>query len=136
MKNLFFILFINLFFLNFIKGQENDSLFRKIETGNGLELSFLPVNDNGDIVSFNCLEEYPESALKDSVCGRVFTQFTINKEGKVVDVKTIRGVRNDLDSACIRVIRKLPNWSKPKSHNNTNINVRFILPIKFIIQKK
>ncbi len=153
MKTITIIIF-NLFFLNLVYGQVIDSSYQKIETGNWLELSCRPLNDEGEELPFIYIEEmpefpggfnalakfivdtlkYPETALNDSVQGCVYTRFVVDKDGKVKNVETIRGVRNDLDSACVWAISILPDWTKPKSKYNYSIAVQFILPIRFIIE--
>ena len=153
MKIISQILINLLLFFSVAYGQVVDSSYKKIETGNWLELSFKPINDEGEEVSFLCVEEmpefpggfdalakfivdtlkYPRTALNDNIQGCVYTRFVVDKVGKVKNVETIRGVRNDLDSACVWAISILPNWTKPKSKYNNSIAVQFILPIKFTI---
>lgn len=156
MKTILYIVTINFLFLNLIYGQEKDSSFKKIETGNWLELSFRPLNEKGEKLAFHCVEEipefpggydslakfiidtlkYPKAAKKDSVKGLVMTSFIVDKNGKVKNVEILKGVRNDLDSACIWAISILPNWTPPKSKYYENIEVQFVLPIRFILTKK
>jgi TonB family protein len=154
MKSILTIAIFNLLFLNLVYGQETDSNFRKIETGNWLELSYRPLNEQGEEAPFCYVEEmphfpggfdalakfivdtlkYPPTALHDSMQGCVYTRFVVDKNGKVTRVETIRGVRKDLDDACVWAISLLPDWTKPKSAYNYNISVQFILPIRFIIK--
>jgi len=155
LKIILYITLTSLLFLEFVIGQEIDSSFKRIETGNWLELSYRPLNEEGKELPFLYVEEFPEipggfdalakfitdtlkypaSALRDSVQGRVMTKFIVNKNGKVTNVETFKGVRRDLDSFCVWAISKLPNWSKPKSKYYNNISIQFILPIRFIIPK-
>ena len=152
MKVIIFILTIFLLSVNLIYSQENKGNFKKIETGNWLELSFRTLNEKGEEIPFSCVEEmpdfpggynalakffhetlkYPLTAIKDSIQGRVITKFSIDKTGKVCNVITLKSVRNDLDSACIKAISLMPNWTRPKYKNfDDNVLMQFILPIKF-----
>jgi len=156
MKRVIFIATIILFSVNHIDCQEKRDNFKKIETGNWLELSFRTLNEKGEEMPFTCLEEmpsypggydalarflkdtlnYPITAIKDSVQGRVLTKFSIDKNGKVCNVETLTGVRNDLDSACIKAICLMPNWTRPKFRNfDDNMLIQLILPIKFLLNR-
>jgi len=73
---------------------------------------------------------YPESARKDSVQGKVFIEFVIEREGSVSHVKIIKGVRTDLDQEAIRVISMMPQW-KPGKQGGKPCRVKFRLPIYF-----
>src|ERR1017187_43420 len=48
--------------------------------------------------------KYPKEALKDSVQGIVYTNFIVDETGKIIDVKILKSIRNDLDSEAIRVV--------------------------------
>ena len=153
MKTILIIFIFNFSLLNQLYGQPNKSSFKRIETGNWLELSFRALNAQEEEISFVCMEEmpefpggynalakfitdtlkYPEKAVNDSIVGRVITTFIIDQNGRVTNVKTLKGIRNDLDSACRKVISIMPNWTKPKSRQYNSISVQFILPIIFII---
>jgi len=129
--------------------------FKKIETGNGLELSYLAENSDGENVVFICSEQmptfpggfdslynffratihYPPKAKKDSIHGRVLTSFVVDWDGKVKDIKTMKSVRYDLDSACIDLVSKIPNWNQSDYNKEHKIKVRFILPVVFKIEK-
>jgi hypothetical protein len=148
------ILFLIFFaFLNPINAQENES-FKKIETGNWIDLSYRVLNEDNDEMPFVCVEQmpifpggydalakfikdnlkYPPTAIADSISGIVMTKFSIDKNGKVVNVFTMEGVRSDLDSACIKAISIMPDWTRPTFKSNSdNVLIQFILPIHFII---
>lgn len=138
-----------------ISGQVNDVNLKKIETGNWLELSVKQVNDQGEEMpfvasvdeipqypkGFDALAkfliknlEYPESAIEDNIQGRVLTSFIVNSKGQVGKIKVLEGVRNDLDSSCIRTLNKMPNWNPVKKRISENSSFQFYLPIRFQIQ--
>jgi TonB family protein len=74
--------------------------------------------------------KYPESAKKAGVQGRVTLQFTIGKDGKVGDVKVLRGVSEDVDAEAVRVVESSPKW-KPGRIDGKAVPVAFTLPINF-----
>ncbi len=93
----------------------------------------LPQFGNGWEDLKNYLENvirYPESAIKDSVKGRVFINFRISRNGAVLDAKILRGIRSDLDYECIQVIDNMPDW-KPGKQRGKPVEVSFNIPIRF-----
>jgi TonB family protein len=57
---------------------------------------------------------YPEEALRDSLEGKVYVDFTITKTGKVENPQIARGIHPVLDKEAIRVVSLMPDW-KPGS---------------------
>lgn len=74
--------------------------------------------------------EYPQTAIDDSIVGNVFVQFVINEDGSLSNPKVIRGIRFDLDEACIRVVKNMPNW-KPGKQMGKLAKVRYMMPFRF-----
>ena len=77
--------------------------------------------------------QYPESAAKDSISGRVIIQFTVNYEGKVIDPVVVRSASPALDKEAIRVVSSSPAW-KPGKQRGKPVNVLFTFPINFVSQ--
>lgn len=77
---------------------------------------------------------YPAASRRMGIEGTVYVSFVINREGKVVDVKTIRGISPDCDKEAERVVSMLPNWS-PGMQNHNPVSVRMTVPIKFQLDK-
>jgi periplasmic protein TonB len=77
---------------------------------------------------------YPAASRRMGIEGTVYVSFVINSEGKVVDVKTIRGISPDCDKEAERVVSLLPNWS-PGMQNHHPVSVRMTVPIKFQLDK-
>jgi periplasmic protein TonB len=73
--------------------------------------------------------KYPSSARRMGVEGTVFVSFVVDKEGKISQVQTIKGISADCDKEAIRVIQLMPPW-KPGKQNGRPVSVRFVLPIK------
>ncbi len=64
--------------------------------------------DFDDYIMQNIL--YPESAIKERTEGIVWVEFTINKRGKVKDVKVVESIDERLDNEAIRVVSSSPRW--------------------------
>ncbi|MBI1288139.1 MAG: TonB family protein [Flavobacteriales bacterium] len=77
--------------------------------------------------------KYPESAKADSVSGKVFVQFVVDKTGKVGQIEVVRGVRDDLDAEAVRVISEMPNWTAGMQ-NGKKVSVQMVLPIFFKLE--
>ena len=73
---------------------------------------------------------YPEAARKLGIEGRVFIEFIVTKEGRVVNARCIRGIGDLCDSEAVRVISNSPDWI-PGKQDGENVNVKMILPITF-----
>lgn len=73
---------------------------------------------------------YPEIAKKNGIQGRVTLQFTIEADGRVTNVKVLRGVDNALDAEAVRVVSSSPNW-KPGSSGGKAVSVTYTFPVIF-----
>jgi TonB family protein len=86
---------------------------------------------------------YPNSAIKDSIEGKVRLLLVIDPDGCPRDIKVMKGIRNDIDSECIRVIKEMPKW-KPgstivkskKGWYRSNSRVYYTIPFSFSMTKK
>jgi len=74
--------------------------------------------------------KYPETATRDKIEGKVFVNFVVAADGKIIEEKVIKGVRDDLDNEALRVIRKMPRWKHGEQKGNA-IRVSYTLPISF-----
>ena len=76
---------------------------------------------------------YPVAAQEAGKQGRVVLQFVITKEGKVADIKIMRGVSPELDEEAVRVVKAMPAWT-PGKQDGQAVNVRYTLPVTFRLQ--
>jgi len=74
---------------------------------------------------------YPEKCRQSKIQGRVTLQFTITEEGKVADVRVLRGVNEELDKEAIRVVSESPLWTPGKDKNGETVPVSFTFPVIF-----
>jgi periplasmic protein TonB len=73
---------------------------------------------------------YPPTARRMRISGKVFVGFVVNKEGKVIDVKVVKGIHPDCDKEAVRVVSMMPQWT-PGMQNKQAVAVRMVLPITF-----
>jgi periplasmic protein TonB len=76
--------------------------------------------------------KYPAMAKDAGIQGTVYVTFVIGSDGKVKDVKVLRGVKG-LDDEAIRVVEKMPNW-KPGKQRGKSVSVQYNLPIRFVLR--
>jgi TonB family protein len=76
---------------------------------------------------------YPAEAQKDTIQGNVFVSFVINTQGKVENVKVVKGVHRSLDAEALRVVSTMPDW-KPAKQHGVAVNVAYTIPIEFALK--
>lgn len=73
---------------------------------------------------------YPEQAKEMGIKGRVILQFTIGADGKLTDIKVVRGVDKTLDDEAVRVVKSSPKWS-PGRQRDRAVKVTYTFPVIF-----
>ena len=73
---------------------------------------------------------YPEIAKENGVQGRVTLQFTIESDGRLTNVKVLRGVDSSLDQEAVRVVSSSPRWTPGKQRDRA-VRVTYTFPVIF-----
>jgi len=73
---------------------------------------------------------YPEIAKENQISGKVITQFTVEKDGSVTNVKVLRGVDEALDKEAVRVVKSSPKWT-PGRQRDRAVKVTYTFPVIF-----
>ena len=73
---------------------------------------------------------YPEIAKENGVQGRVMLQFTVEADGRVTNVKVLRGVDSSLDQEAVRVVSSSPRWTPGKQRDRA-VRVTYTFPVIF-----
>jgi protein TonB len=81
-------------------------------------------------IKFNL--HYPPSAQENNVQGTVIMNFVVDREGKITNIKVIRGIGFGCDEESIRVLAKMPAWTPGKQRGQT-VLVSFTMPIRFVL---
>ena len=76
---------------------------------------------------------YPASALKEGKTGKVYVQFTIEKDGSIQNPRIARGIHPALDSVALEVISQLPKFQPAKSRGEP-VAINFTLPVTFTLE--
>jgi len=76
---------------------------------------------------------YPEVAAENGIQGRVFVQFVVEADGRLTNVKVLRGVDPSLDKEAMRVVESSPKWNAGKQRGKP-VRVSFTFPIIFVLQ--
>ncbi len=80
--------------------------------------------------------QYPAEARDNNITGEALVDFIVDKTGKVSQVKIKKSSGNEfLDKEAVRVVGSMPDW-KPGSQRGQNVNVRFTIPIQFLMTDK
>lgn len=79
--------------------------------------------------------KYPQEAVRDGVQGRVMVEFVIGTDGKVTDVKVVKGVSPELDAEAVKVVSASPKW-KPARLKGEKVRCSMTIPIEFRLEKK
>lgn len=77
--------------------------------------------------------QYPESAQKAGIEGRVLVTFIVGADGVVRNPKVYKSVDEALDKEALRVIALMPAW-KPGTVKEKPVNVKFTIPVTFRLQ--
>jgi TonB family protein len=78
--------------------------------------------------------KYPDDALESGIHGTVFVSFVVETDGRITEVKVLRGIRGGCDEEALRVMKGMPSW-KPGKQNGKLVRVRYNLPIRFKLQE-
>ncbi|MEZ4806260.1 MAG: energy transducer TonB [Flavobacteriales bacterium] len=73
---------------------------------------------------------YPEEAIENGVQGTVYVSFVIESDGRINEVKVLRGIGSGCDEEALRVVKSMPNWI-PGTQRGKPVRVRYNLPIRF-----
>lgn len=77
--------------------------------------------------------QYPATAHKDGIQGRVIVQFIVEKDGTLSNVRIVRSVRQDVDDEAIRVVKTMPTWTPGKLKGKA-VRCKYTLPVAFHLQ--
>ncbi len=79
--------------------------------------------------------KYPEKALIDGTQGRVMVEFIIEKDGKVTNVRVVKGVSEELDAEAVKVVSASPKWRAGRLAGE-RVRTSMTIPIEFRLEQK
>lgn len=77
--------------------------------------------------------KYPAQAKRMNIEGKVFVEFVIERDGRLTDVKAIKGIGGGCDEEAVRVVSSSPGWN-PGKQRGKPVRTRFVIPINFRLQ--
>jgi protein TonB len=98
----------------------------------------MPMFPGGEIEMLKFLAnniQYPKEAIQLGIEGKVFIQFTVDKNGNIKDAKVVKGIGGGCENEALRVINMMPAW-EPGMINNKAVSVKFVIPITFKITEQ
>ncbi len=76
---------------------------------------------------------YPKTCIDEGIQGTVYVSFVVMTDGKISEIKLLRGINEALDKEALRVVALLPPFI-PARNAGKPVKVRYNLPIKFRIK--
>jgi TonB family protein len=92
-----------------------------------------PGGEKALIEYINKNTRYLQSAINDSIEGRVILRFVIRANGETTNVQIVTSLSYDLDNECIRVIKEMPIW-KPARQNGVPVPIWYVIPFHFALK--
>ena len=96
-----------------------------------------PTFQGGDANSFSkWVNEnivYPEMCRENNVSGKVMLQFTVDKYGKLGNIRILREIDPELAKEAVRVVSMSPMW-EPGRQSGRAVNVTYTFPVQFKLQ--
>lgn len=122
------------------KGEPSNYIIEPTENLDGesvyLYCESMPEFPGGETALFEYINKntkYAESAVNDSIEGRVILKFVIKANGETRDIQILRSLSYDLDNECIRVIKEMPIW-KPARQNGIPVPIWYVIPFQFSLK--
>lgn len=74
---------------------------------------------------------YPKAAARERIEGTVYVAFVVDEEGRVRDVRTLRGISRECDAEVEHVVRLMPRW-KPGKLDGKPVPVSFVRVVEVL----
>ena len=112
--------------------EDDDKIFMVVEK----MPEFTYKKKNGASAIFKFINEnlnYPTIAKEYNITGKVYVSYVVDKSGKVINVKVVRGVDKNLDVEAIRVVKLMSPWYTSGKQRGKSVNVLHTIPINFTL---
>ncbi len=77
--------------------------------------------------------KYPTMARDNDISGTVYVAFVVEPDGRISNVRSLRGPGGGLQEEAVRVVSAMPNWKAGKQ-NGRAVRVNFTLPVRFRLE--
>jgi protein TonB len=92
--------------------------------------------DAGEFVKWinsKLANNYPQAAVEHNLQGTVRVSFTVNTDGTLSDIRSLRKVDPILEECVIELVKKSPKWT-PGRQQNKPVKVTYQVPVIFRLQ--
>ena len=79
---------------------------------------------------FKKVFKYPEQARQHHINGVVMVEFTIDKNGQVMNPKIVKGLGYGCDEEALKMVKNMPDWI-PGKKNGIPVSILYKMPIRF-----
>ena len=76
---------------------------------------------------------FPAIAREAGIQGTVFVTFVVEPDGRISNVRVLRGIGGGCDEEAVRVVSMMPRW-QPGMQRGRAVRVQFNMPIRFTLQ--
>jgi len=93
----------------------------------------MPSFPGGDIERNKFLAKnivYPQQASENGIQGTVYVSFIVDTDGKIEDVKILRGIGGGCEEEALRVVKLMPRWKAGRQDGKT-VRILYTMPIYF-----
>jgi protein TonB len=135
---------------------ETNNLFQNLDYAERKQQVVEEVEDVDEVIPFAVVEEkpkfqgkdagefvkwinsklsnnYPQAAIDNNLQGTVRVSFTVNVDGSLSDIKSLRKVDPILEECVIELVKKSPKWI-PGRQQNKPVKVTYQVPVVFKLQ--
>ncbi|MEO6849611.1 MAG: TonB family protein [Mucilaginibacter sp.] len=133
-------------------GRVNDSVTDILTYDKGILVKGISYDEKGKVYPFTSREvepgfkggvqqfykflqhtmHYPAEAKERNIQGKVFTEFVVNEDGTLSDIKIVSGIGGGCDEEVLRVLRLSPPWI-PEMLYGIPVRVPYTMPISFLL---
>ena len=110
---------------------ENDNNERHALTDAPFPIPEYPGGDSAMKAFIKDNIQYPIVYEKTAKGSSVIVSFTVEKDGRLTNIKVVRGLDPFLDKEAIRIVRRMPRWIPARREDGKPIKVDFTISIRF-----
>ena len=77
--------------------------------------------------------KYPQAAKERKIQGKVFVQFTVDKDGAIINPRVVRDIGGGCGEEALRVVKMMPNWEFGEKRVRKT-RTELTLPIRFTLE--
>lgn len=77
---------------------------------------------------------YPKTAQKKNIEGKVIIEFIIEKTGDISNIKVLKSAGKQLDREAIRVVKEIKHFIPGYDEDHAPVRTRYTLPVNFKLQ--